>query len=97
MSGRVLGNGQIRRINEGVAIGAGNASVITLWQFATNDLATAVEAAGFFNGLADSMAVGDVILASMDLDGTPVMKTYTVTAISAAKVVTVALQTVTAG
>lgn len=95
MSGRTLGNGSIRRINEGVAIGAGNANVVTIWQFATNDLATAVEAAGFFNSLADSMAVGDIIFASLDLDGTPQLKNYMVTAISAAKVVTVALQTTT--
>ena len=92
---RTLGNGNIRRINEGVPLPDGK--TISTWHYATNDLASAVEAAGFFNDMRNSASVGDIIIASLDLDGTPVLKNYMFTAVPASGNVTVALQTTTAG
>lgn len=64
------------------------------WMFVTNDADTVVEAANYFNTAADRLVVGDQIFASIDVDGTPEMKNYIVSAISAG-VVTVVLQATT--
>ncbi|MDH3742177.1 MAG: hypothetical protein OER56_11335 [Hyphomicrobiales bacterium] len=96
--GRVIGNGNISRINAGTPLNDGTASrSLSVWHLVTNDLATAVEAANFFDALAESMEIGDVIHASLDVDGTPKFKTYGVSDISAAGVVTVIRSVTTAG
>lgn len=90
---RTLGTGRIRRINEGVAYSPAGTGLgvknICLWHYATNDAAAAVEAAGFFNSMANDLPVGSIIFASLDLDGTPTAKQYVVTA-NTGTVVTVA-------
>ncbi len=45
-----------------------------VWHYVTNDADTVVEADGYFD--ATEMGKGDVILASLDLDGTPEVKVY---------------------
>lgn len=47
------------------------ANGFTLWHFATTDLAADVDTAGYFNGAADMLRVGDMIMANVDTDGTP--------------------------
>lgn len=64
---------------------------------ATLDTAAVVEAANYFNGSADLLQKGDVLMMTMARGGTPVLKLYVVTAISAVGVVTIALQSTTAG
>lgn len=93
MSARSIGTGNIRRVSHGVSTGTGQAKNIGSWHYAGNDDTAAVAAAGFFNSIADDAAVGDVICCSLDLDGTPMLRNYMVTAI-AAGVVTVAAQNV---
>ncbi|NYZ12896.1 hypothetical protein HL658_10060 [Azospirillum sp. RWY-5-1] len=47
------------------------ANGFTLWHFTTTDAATDVDTTGYFNGAADMLRVGDMILANTDTDGTP--------------------------
>ena len=47
------------------------ANGFTLWHYATPDAATAVDGSGYFNGAADMLRVGDMILANTDTGGTP--------------------------
>ncbi len=47
-----------------------------LWHYATNDADTVVEADGYFDQT--EMGLGDILLASLDLDGTPEVKGYVV-------------------
>lgn len=77
-------------------IGTGSGSIVRGFFYATNDAASVVEASGYFNALADDLNKGDVILATMDRDGTAVAKHYVVTA-TTATTVTVGLFTTTAG
>lgn len=52
-----------------------------LYHYATTDADTAIEADGYFDGvLDDGLAVGDFILASVDVDGAAEGKLYYVTA-----------------
>lgn len=74
------------RIDACVAVGTGAGSVRSLIRYATNDDAATVEAANYFNALVAQVAIGDVIIASLDLDGTPLAKMYVVTAVSATAV-----------
>jgi hypothetical protein len=53
------------------------ANNFTLWHYTTID--SAVTTAGYFNKAADMMRVGDLIIANVDTDGTPVNKFYVVT------------------
>lgn len=92
MIGVTLGNGQISRVQSGVPLGNVTRS---RWWLVTDDVDTVIEAANFFDPIGKKMAVGDIIDASIDMDGTPELKTYMVTAISAAYAVTVALQATT--
>lgn len=73
--------GTIRRFGQGVSFGSG-ASAIQLgdWRLATTEDAAAVETAGYFNPIAKDAKVGDLIFASLDLDGTPIGKIYMVSA-----------------
>jgi hypothetical protein len=89
---RTIGNGVIRLIDHGVAIGNGLNKNICKYMLATNDAAAAVEAAGYFNSMADTLVVGTQIDASLDLDGTPARKDYIVSA-NAGGVVTITAAT----
>ena len=51
-----------------------------IWHYKSNDLATAIDAANYFNDMAKEMNVGDVIFANTDLDGTPVYGMFVVNA-----------------
>lgn len=92
---RTIGNGRIRRKNEGVSYGSGNnIKQLCDWDLASDDDAATVEASGYFNGLAADLQVGEFIVARLDLDGTPKGKIYMVTG-NTGTVVTVAEITVT--
>lgn len=47
------------------------ANGFTLWHYATADAAADVDTGGYFDGAADMLHVGDMILANVDTDGTP--------------------------
>lgn len=68
----------LQAFNHGGAIGTGEDSVKTLWHYVTNDADTVVEANAYFDTTA--MKAGDLVLASLDLDGTPEVKVYVVSA-----------------
>ena len=68
----------LQHYNNGGALGTGEGSAKKLWHYATNDIDTVVEANGYFDGTA--MNLGDVVIASLDLDGTPEVKVYVVSA-----------------
>lgn len=93
---RVIGNGRIRRSGAGISYGSGaNIKQLQDWDLATNDDTAAIETTGFFNPLAGEMKVGEIIAARLDLDGTPVLKYYMVTA-NTGTVVTIKLSVATA-
>ncbi|WP_448192711.1 hypothetical protein [Azospirillum sp. sgz301742] len=46
------------------------ANGFTLWHYTTADAATAVDTTGYFNGAADMLRVGDMILANTETGGT---------------------------
>lgn len=93
---RTIGNGIIRRKNEGVSYGSGaNIKQLCDWDLATDDDAAAVETSGYFNSLAKEFQVGEVISARLDLNGTPQLKFYMVTA-NTGSAVTVGLSIATA-
>lgn len=56
------------------------ANGFTLWHYATVDLATDVDTAGYFNDGADMLRVGDMIMANVDTDGTPAAGIFLVNA-----------------
>lgn len=66
-----------------------------LHAYVTNDDKAAIETAGYFNSLSDRLKVGDIILASADMDGTPALYGYVVSS-NAAGVVGITLGTATA-
>lgn len=72
-------------------------SVKYSYGYVTADTAATVEVAGYFNAMATTLTVGDIISAVMNagVGATPVYKEYVVTAITPN--VTLALQTGTAG
>ena len=84
----------LRRVDYG-----GNNTVTStgLFHYGTPDAAATVEAANYFNSATALLQKGDVILATMVVTGTPILKQYIVTSATAAATVTVALQTTTAG
>jgi hypothetical protein len=47
------------------------ANGFTLWHYTTSDTGTVADNAGYFNGAAEMVRVGDMILANVDTDGTP--------------------------
>ncbi len=79
---------QMRRINHGGSPASGEAPR-GIWHLATNELQAAVEAANYFDLFGEELQVGDIIMASIDIDGTVVFRNYVVSAISAAFAVTV--------
>lgn len=64
----------------GGTIGIGNTSVVATAQYVTNDDRAAVEGTGYFNAVARQVPKGSVIHCSIDLDGTPELLTYLVSA-----------------
>ncbi|MFZ1963869.1 MAG: hypothetical protein WAU78_10485 [Roseiarcus sp.] len=69
----------------------------SLWGYVTADAAATVENGGYFPAtLYTQLSLGDVIMAVMACNGTPVIKNYVVTA-SGSGGITVALQTASAG
>jgi len=78
----------IKRMSHGPSVGVGGSSVKSLWMFSSNDDISAVETTGYFNTAVNEMRVGDIIMATLDLDGTPVGKNYLVSA-KTATVVTI--------
>lgn len=48
----------------------------TIWHYITNDADTVVEANGYFDSTA--MRAGDLVLATLDVDGTDEVKIYVV-------------------
>ena len=53
------------------------ANNFTLWHYTTAD--DAVTGAGYFNGASDTIRVNDLIITSLDTDGTPFTVFYIVT------------------
>lgn len=49
-----------------------------LWHYTTNDTLVTVAGSNYFNGAASYLGVGDVIMVSADLDGTPAGEHYVV-------------------
>ena len=47
------------------------ANGFTLWHYRTGDLASAIDDAGYFNGAAKMLRVGDFILVNAGVGGTP--------------------------
>lgn len=82
----------LSRIQSTGSIGIGAGSVKSVLHYATNDDAAAVQATGYFNDAAGLLALGDVVFASLDLDSTPALKNYIVSA-NTGSVVTIAAQT----
>lgn len=78
----------------GGATAAGRANIFSVYTYATADAPAAVETAAYFDGAASFLTKGDVIICSMTRGGTPVAKTYIVTA-NTGTAVTIVLQTVT--
>lgn len=76
--------------------GAGTALVFHRAGLITTDAAAVVEAANYLNASAARLPKGTVIEAVMAVGGTPVLKTYVVTA-NTGTVVTIALQGTAAG
>ena len=66
------------RMQDGPSIGSGAASVKKLHFYVTNDDRAAVETNGYFDTAAERFQTGDVIICSMDLDGTPAGAMYLV-------------------
>lgn len=93
---RAIGNGYLRRMNEGTPLTTGAGGVLSTWHLVSNDAAAAVEASNYLDDAADALNVGDIIFAALDIDGSPVLKNYIVTAISGAGAVTIAVQTAAA-
>jgi hypothetical protein len=64
----------LRNYAHGGTLGTGEGSQNSIWHYVTNDADTVVEADGYFDGL--GIYPGDIIHASLDMDGTPEVKIY---------------------
>jgi hypothetical protein len=47
------------------------ANGFTLWHYATQDAAAAVDSAGYFNAAADMLRAGDIIIANVETSAAP--------------------------
>ena len=56
------------------------ANGFTLWHYTSADDSSSVDTTGYFNGAADMLRVGDMILANVDTAGTPAAGIYLVNA-----------------
>lgn len=54
----------------------------SLHAYVTNDDAAAVETTSYFDGIAERLKVGDIIMVSLDMDGTPAGRNYVVSGIT---------------
>lgn len=81
------------RVGNQAAVAAGD--MCSKFLYATPDAAAIVEAASYMTD--KRLRKADIIIASMARAGTPVTKQYIVTAVNAAGVATLGLQTTTAG
>jgi hypothetical protein len=79
----------LRRIGHGGSIGNGAGSTKSIWHYATNDADTVVEGSGYFNSAYQNFAEGDLIMASLDVDGTPEVKIYIVSSATGATTVAI--------
>jgi hypothetical protein len=72
----------LKKLGAGGSISSGAGSVKNVFHYATNDAANVVEASNYFNSAVNlfSDGAGDIIIASLDCDGTPATKTYVVVA-----------------
>ena len=68
-------------------------STSQLFHYTTNDNATAVAAANYFDDAIDDVNLtrGDIILAALDMDGTEVLKMYLVSDITSGAVTVASL------
>jgi hypothetical protein len=71
-----LGWQKIKHVKVGTA-------VITLHFYATEDDNTAIVTANYFDSIYKHLKVGDIILASIDIGGSPRMQAYLVTVVAA--------------
>ena len=55
----------------------------TLWHYKTEDVKTVVSASGYFNDVANIFNVGDMIVASMDMNGTLTTSLFVVSSVDA--------------
>jgi len=78
-----------RSTSTGVAIAAAGARSLREWRYITNDDHATVAAAGYFNSHRGNVGVGDTIVASVDIDGTPQLRLYMFNAVPASGAVTV--------
>lgn len=60
------------------------ANSFTLWHYKTVD--ADITTTGYFNNASDMMNVNDLIIANLDIDGTPTTAFYIVTAVSSGSV-----------
>lgn len=88
----VLNDPRLRRLAYGGFLSTAGSKPISFFSFVTNDLLSEVIAASYFNLDYARLAVGDMIFASIDQDGTPDFAELRVTAISGAGAVTVATE-----
>lgn len=58
----------------------------TLHAYVTNDTAAQVETSDYFLSLYERLKVGDLLLASIDMDGTPTVQLYVFNAVSSSSV-----------
>lgn len=69
----------LKMIAAGGQVGTGPGNVNSVYHYVTNDTAATVEGDGYFDGIeGDPLVAGDVIHASLDIDGTPAFKSYVV-------------------
>lgn len=84
------------QIPVGTVAGLTNQRLVSQFGYATDDAAATVEGAGYFNAAAGELLRGSTIVVIAAFAGTPIRKEYVVTA-NTGTVVTIALQTTTAG
>lgn len=79
----------MRGYGTGATLKAAGARTLRIWHYATNDDHATVAAAGYFNAMRPFVGVGDIVHASLDLDGTPALRIYMFNAVPATGNVTV--------
>lgn len=73
----------LSRIASGGVLSSSATRGQSVFSYLTNDDAAAVQTSGYFNDAGPRLTKGDVILASLDLDGTPEARAYLVSAATA--------------
>ena len=85
----------LKMVSTGARPPSGGAAHPGLFHYATNDTQATVAGSNYFNSAAGVLVKGSIIFVSGDLDGTPALRTYMVTA-NDGTTVTIALSTATA-